>query len=84
MALGLDIAVLDGPDNIVNCVHHIVNVLGGQPAHIDAPFLQEVDMVVADQVIDLLGWKEKCTADSFVCFAALRLGNEGEKIMSID
>lgn len=49
--------LLDRGDGFVDGLSDVVDVLGGQAAHVDAAAGHQVDVLLLDQVLHLLGWK---------------------------
>ena len=51
--------LLDAGDGVVDGLGHVVDVLGGQTTHVDAAAGHQVDVLLFDHVLHLLGCGRK-------------------------
>lgn len=59
---GCSCASLDFCDGFMDGLGHIVQVLGSQATHVDAPTSHQVDVFFLDHVLHLLGWGKNWTS----------------------
>ena len=62
VAIGMGVVaggLLDAGDGVVDGLGHVVDVLGGQTTHVDAAAGHQVDVLLFDHVLHLLGCERK-------------------------
>lgn len=52
--------LLDRGDGVVDGLGHVVDVLAGQAAHVDATAGHQVHVLLLDHVVHLLAWRTQC------------------------